>query len=153
MYAKKRIGWIAASMCFAPWCIMLEKTLLELWTKCLVSELIGHSMISLKYNHEQSVTYSISWSVNWSQRSVCVEKTKQWLDVDMPGALNKFFEMWNTPDFLREPEVSRCRPLKRNLTRWSGYVFKTCIVVWCILNLLLITDQEFVWDSIRPTLH
>jgi hypothetical protein len=37
---------------------------------------------------------------------VGIEKTKQWLNQDMMGCLNKFFQLCNTSDFLKDREVS-----------------------------------------------
>jgi len=43
------------------------------------------------------------------------EKTKQWLKQDMLGCLNKFFQLCNTADYLKDPEVSWLQHLDKHV--------------------------------------
>ena len=46
---------------------------------------------------------------------VGLEKTKQWLKQDMLGCLNKFFQLCNTADYLKDPEVSWLQHLDKHV--------------------------------------
>ena len=66
---------------------------------------------------------------------VGLEKTKQWLKQDMLGCLNKFFQLCNTDDFLKDPEVS-----------WLQSLCKHVLVTKLVCNMawVSIADQKFV---------
>ena len=46
---------------------------------------------------------------------VGLDKTKLWLKQDMLGCLNKFFQLCNTADYLKDPEVSWLQHLDKHV--------------------------------------
>ena len=66
---------------------------------------------------------------------VGLEKTKQWLKQDMLGCLNKFFQLCNTADYLKDPEVSWLQHLHKHVL----FTKLVCNTTW-----VSIADQKFV---------
>ena len=60
-------------------------------------------------NHENVIRVVVTTCIIIVARvmfeDVGIEKTKQWLNQDMLGCLNKFFQLCNTSDFLKDREV------------------------------------------------
>ena len=63
---------------------------------------------------------------------VGTEKTKQWLDLSMLGFLNKFFQLCNMPDFLKDFELSCFGHLNKDL----------CWLQFCNIYVLFLQDQK-----------
>ena len=66
---------------------------------------------------------------------VGLEKTKQLLKQDMLGCLNKFFQLCNTADYLKDPEVSWLQNLHKHVL----FTKLVCNMTW-----VSIADQKFV---------